>query len=152
MTLWLRLRCHRLGLVADRVGRKTPLMISILWYWICNFIAGFSPSFWSLFLFRAMLGIGMGAEWPAGAALAMETWPVRSRGLMSGICKGRGRWASCSPPVYARVQCHWLARNAVARRLARARCALDSEQRQGAGSLGGEQKTAADRNARSGCR
>src|SRR3974390_1823127 len=76
------------GWLADRVGRKTPLMISILWYSICNFIAGFSPTFWFLFLFRALLGIGMGAEWPAGAALAMETWPIRSRGLMSGILQG----------------------------------------------------------------
>jgi SHS family lactate transporter-like MFS transporter len=30
----------------------------------------------------------MGAEWPAGAALAMEQWPVRSRGLMSGVLQG----------------------------------------------------------------
>jgi SHS family lactate transporter-like MFS transporter len=33
-----------------------------------------------LFLYRGLLGIGMGAEWPVGAALAMEAWPVRSRG------------------------------------------------------------------------
>ena len=79
------------GWLADRIGRKTPLMISILWYSICNFIAGFAPSFWFLFLFRALLGIGMGAEWPAGAALAMEQWPARSRGLMSGILQGS--WA-----------------------------------------------------------
>ena len=63
-------------------------MISILWYSICNFIAGFSPSFWFLFLFRALLGIGMGAEWPAGASLAMESWPARSRGFMSGVLQG----------------------------------------------------------------
>ena len=30
----------------------------------------------------------MGAEWPAGAALAMESWPIRSRGLMSGVLQG----------------------------------------------------------------
>ncbi len=30
----------------------------------------------------------MGAEWPAGASLAMETWPIRSRGLMSGLLQG----------------------------------------------------------------
>jgi MFS transporter, SHS family, lactate transporter len=30
----------------------------------------------------------MGAEWPAGAALAMETWPMRSRGMMGGILQG----------------------------------------------------------------
>ena len=70
------------------MGRKTPLMISILWYSICNFIAGFSPTFSFLFFFRALLGIGMGAEWPAGAALAMESWPARSRGFMSGILQG----------------------------------------------------------------
>src|SRR5208283_4793028 len=55
---------------------------------LCNFIAGFSPTFWFLFLFRALLGFFMGAEWPAGAALAMEQWPIRSRGLMSGVLQG----------------------------------------------------------------
>jgi SHS family lactate transporter-like MFS transporter len=88
-TLWLRLLgATASGWLADRVGRKIPLMISIAWYSVCNFIAGFSPSFWFLFLFRALLGIGMGAEWPAGASLAMESWPARSRGLMSGILQG----------------------------------------------------------------
>ncbi len=70
------------------MGRKAPLMISILWYSLCNFIAGFSPTFAFLFFFRALLGIGMGAEWPAGAALAMESWPTRSRGFMSGVLQG----------------------------------------------------------------
>src|SRR3954471_12617203 len=89
VTLWLRLLgATAAGWMADRWGRRAPLMISILWYSICNFIAGFSPSFFFLFLFRALLGIGMGAEWPAGAALAMESWPARSRGLMSGVLQG----------------------------------------------------------------
>jgi SHS family lactate transporter-like MFS transporter len=89
VTLWLRLvGATASGWLADRIGRKKPLMISILWYSACNFIAGFSPSFLFLFFFRALLGIGMGAEWPAGAALAMETWPIRSRGLMSGLLQG----------------------------------------------------------------
>ena len=39
----------------------------------------------------------MGAEWPAGAALAMETWPARSRGFMSGILQGSWGLASCCP-------------------------------------------------------
>jgi SHS family lactate transporter-like MFS transporter len=30
----------------------------------------------------------MGAEWPAGAALAMEQWPIRTRGFMSGVLQG----------------------------------------------------------------
>src|SRR5207245_5432499 len=55
VTLWLRLvGAVGSGWLADRIGRKTPLMISILWYSICNFIAGFSPTFGFLFLFRAL--------------------------------------------------------------------------------------------------
>ena len=89
LTLWMRLvGAVASGWLADRVGRKLPLMISILWYSICNFIAGFSPNFIFLLVFRTLLGIGMGAEWPAGAALAMETWPIRSRGFMSGVLQG----------------------------------------------------------------
>src|SRR5690348_12509856 len=89
VTLWLRLvGAVGSGWLADRIGRKKPLMISILWYSLANFAAGLSPSFWLLFVFRALLGIGMGAEWPAGAALAMESWPARSRGFMSGVLQG----------------------------------------------------------------
>jgi len=89
LTLWMRLvGAVASGWLADRIGRKTPLMISIFWYSICNFIAGFSPTFVFLLIFRTLLGIGMGAEWPAGAALAMETWPIRSRGFMSGVLQG----------------------------------------------------------------
>jgi SHS family lactate transporter-like MFS transporter len=88
-TLWLRLvGAFASGWLCDRIGRKTPLMISILWYSVCNFAAGFAPSFAFLAFFRIILGIGMGAEWPAGAALAMESWPARSRGLMSGLLQG----------------------------------------------------------------
>src|SRR5437588_10150795 len=81
------------GWLADRIGRKTPLMISIAWYSVCNFLAGLAPSFLLLFLFRALLGIGMGAEWPAGAALAMETWPVRSSGFVVAVMTGS--WGIC---------------------------------------------------------
>jgi SHS family lactate transporter-like MFS transporter len=89
ITLWMRLLgATANGWLADRIGRKIPLMISIAWYSVCNFIAGLAPSFFVLFLFRALLGIGMGAEWPAGAALAMETWPARSRGFMGAVMQG----------------------------------------------------------------
>jgi MFS transporter, SHS family, lactate transporter len=89
ITLWMRLiGAVASGWVGDRLGRRLPLMISILGYSLCNFIAGFSPTFWFLILFRALLGFFMGAEWPAGAALAMESWPLRSRGFMSGILQG----------------------------------------------------------------
>ncbi|HUB11059.1 MAG TPA: MFS transporter [Acetobacteraceae bacterium] len=89
ITLWMRLiGATTSGWLGDRMGRKTPLMIAILGYSLCNFAAGFSPTFLFLFCARAVLGLFMGAEWPAGAALAMETWPQRSRGLMGGLLQG----------------------------------------------------------------
>src|SRR5215469_16381903 len=42
VTLWMRLLgATASGWLADRLGRKTPLMISIVGYSVCNFIAGF---------------------------------------------------------------------------------------------------------------
>jgi SHS family lactate transporter-like MFS transporter len=89
LTMWMRLvGATASGWLADRIGRKKPLMISIACFSICNLLAGLAPTFSLLLLFRAILGIGMGAEWPAGAALAMETWPQRSRGFMGSVLQG----------------------------------------------------------------
>jgi SHS family lactate transporter-like MFS transporter len=89
ITLWMRLiGATGAGWLADRIGRKKPLMIAIAWYSLCNLLAGLAPTFWLLFLFRALLGIGMGAEWPCGAALALEQWPQRSRGFMGSVLQG----------------------------------------------------------------
>lgn len=88
-TLWLRLPgAVMAGWLADRMGRKKPLMISILVYSLSNLAAGLSPSYGVLLLFRATFGLGMGAEWPVGSALAMESWPARSRGFMSAVLQG----------------------------------------------------------------
>jgi MFS family permease len=73
-------------------------MLSILWYSICNFIAGFSPSFTFLFVLRAMFSIGMGAEWPAGASLAMEsTGSLATAGFGA---RSRSAFISALGPTY----------------------------------------------------
>jgi SHS family lactate transporter-like MFS transporter len=102
LTLWMRLvGATASGWLADRIGRKKPLMISIAWFSVCNLLAGLSPSFLWLLVFRTILGIGMGAEWPAGAALAMETWPQRSRGFMGSVLQGSwGLGALLSSALY----------------------------------------------------
>ena len=109
ITLWMRLvGAMASGWLADRMGRKNPLMISIAWYSVANLLAGLAPSFWLLFLFRALMGIGMGAEWPVGAALAMEQWPIRSRGFMSGVLQGSwGLGALLSSAAYGLLY-NWL--------------------------------------------
>ena len=67
------------GHVADRIGRKHALMLSILTYSICSFASGFAPTVAVLALFRFILGLGMGGEWNTGATLVAETWPTHLR-------------------------------------------------------------------------
>ncbi len=76
------------GTWGDRVGRKLPLMISILTFSIFSALSGLAPSFTWFFIFRLLFGLGMGGEWAAGTPLAMESWPQRSRGVASGILQG----------------------------------------------------------------
>src|SRR5205085_10163023 len=67
------------GFLADRVGRKRALMLSILTYSVCSFASGLSTSILMLAIFRFVLGLGMGGEWNTGAALVAETWPTAHR-------------------------------------------------------------------------
>src|ERR1700716_2565099 len=62
------------GFIADRIGRKRALMLSILTYSICSFASGLSTGIVSLAIFRFILGLGMGGEWNTGATLVAETW------------------------------------------------------------------------------
>jgi len=67
------------GFVADRIGRKRALMLSILTYSVCSFASGLSTTILMLAVFRFILGLGMGGEWNTGATLVAETWPTELR-------------------------------------------------------------------------
>ena len=73
------------GLLADRYGRRIPLMINVIFFSVIEVLCGFSPSFTFFLVMRTLYGIGMGGEWGVGASLAMEAAPTRWRGVLSGI-------------------------------------------------------------------
>lgn len=73
------------GWLSDGRGRKYPLMICVLWFSAMTALMPLTSSFKIFVLLRALYGIGMGGYWGVGAALVMETCPVRWRGLFSGI-------------------------------------------------------------------
>ena len=73
------------GLLADRYGRRLPLMIDLVFYSVIEVATAFAPGFTSFLVLRALFGIGMGGEWGVGASLAMEKVPPRLRGLLSGF-------------------------------------------------------------------
>jgi SHS family lactate transporter-like MFS transporter len=76
------------GTLADRYGRKGPILFAIAWYTAFAFLSGLSTSYVMLFTFRGLFGIGMGGMWAAGMPLALEQWPARHRGIASGILQG----------------------------------------------------------------
>src|SRR5271170_5371923 len=73
------------GLLADRYGRRIPLMIDLVFYSIVEVLSGLAPNFTTFLILRALFGIGMGGEWGVGASLAMEKVPARWRGVLSGV-------------------------------------------------------------------
>jgi len=76
------------GTLADKYGRKGPILFAIAWYTGFAFLSGLSTSYVMLFTFRGLFGIGMGGMWAAGMPLALEQWPAKHRGIASGILQG----------------------------------------------------------------
>ncbi len=73
------------GLIADRYGRRIPLMADLVFYSIVEVLSGLAPTYGSFLVLRALFGIGMGGEWGVGASLVMEKVPARLRGVFSGL-------------------------------------------------------------------
>jgi MFS transporter, SHS family, lactate transporter len=73
------------GLLADRYGRRKPLMANVVFFSIVELLCGFAPNYTVFLVLRTIYGIGMGGEWGIGASLAMENAPRRLRGILSGI-------------------------------------------------------------------
>ena len=73
------------GMMADRYGRRRPLMANVVFFAIVELLCGFAPNYSVFLILRMLFGIGMGGEWGVGASLAMEHAPIRWRGALSGI-------------------------------------------------------------------
>ena len=73
------------GLMADRYGRRLPLMLDLVFYSVIEVASGLAPNYTTFLILRCLFGIGMGGEWGVGASLAMEKVPARLRGLLSGF-------------------------------------------------------------------
>jgi MFS transporter, SHS family, lactate transporter len=73
------------GVLADRFGRRLPLMLDVLFYSVVEVLSGLAPGYRSFLILRLLYGIGMGGEWGVGASLALESVPARWRGVLSGL-------------------------------------------------------------------
>jgi SHS family lactate transporter-like MFS transporter len=73
------------GMMADRLGRRIPLMLNVVFYALISVLCGLAPSYGAFLVLRMLFGIGMGGEWGVGASLALESASPRLRGLLSGL-------------------------------------------------------------------
>lgn len=95
------------GFVADRIGRTRALSLSILIYCVCTGLCAFVHTVPQLAVCRMLLGLGMGGEWAAGAALVAETWPMEHRAKALGLVQSA--WAvgyALAALVYGLVMPH----------------------------------------------
>ena len=73
------------GALADRFGRRRPLIACVLYFSAVTLLSAFAPNYATFVILRALYGIGMGGYWGVGASWAVESAPLRRRGLSSGL-------------------------------------------------------------------
>ncbi len=96
------------GLLADRYGRRLPLMANVIYFAVIEVLCGFATNYPTFLVLRILFGIGMGGEWGVGSSLAMESAPPRWRGMFSGILQSGYSWGYLLAAVAARVILpHW---------------------------------------------
>ncbi len=76
------------GTLADRYGRRKPLMAVVAYFSLIEVLSGLAPTYAIFLVLRLLYGIGMGGFWGVGASLTLESAPGRWRGLLSGLLQG----------------------------------------------------------------
>jgi MFS family permease len=99
------------GFIADRIGRKKALMLSILTYSVCSLGSGLSTSMVTLVFFRFVLGLGMGGEWNTGATLVAETWPTHLRAKAISLVQSSWAWGLAAAALVAGNVLKWTGNN-----------------------------------------
>ena len=72
-----------LGNLTDRFGRKAMYVIDLLAFVIFAALTAFSQDVWQLIIFRFLLGIGIGADYPISATIVSEFASKKGRGKLS---------------------------------------------------------------------
>lgn len=73
------------GILADKIGRKKSLTLSIFTYSFFTLLTGFVRNLWELMIVRLLTGFGVGGEWATGMTLVTEFSPPDIRGKIVGI-------------------------------------------------------------------
>ncbi len=83
------------GRITDRLGRKKLFMVTLALYLVASAIAGLSPTYWFLLVFRFFAGAGIGGEYAAINAAIDELIPSHYRGRVDIAINGT-YWAGAA--------------------------------------------------------
>ncbi|MCI0704601.1 MAG: MFS transporter [Planctomycetia bacterium] len=73
------------GSLADRIGRKPTMALTILFYSVFSGLTYFATELWQVAVLRFLVALGVGGEWAVAAALVAEMFPSKARAHASGI-------------------------------------------------------------------
>src|SRR5439155_7447041 len=96
------------GSMADRIGRKPAMALTILFYSIFSGMTFFASNVWQVAVLRFLVAMGVGGEWAVAAALVAEVFPARARSRASGIFHATsvmGTWLAAGAGLL--VGSHW---------------------------------------------
>jgi MFS family permease len=68
------------GILADYIGRKRSMMLTILAYSALTGLSALSWDWVSFAVLRFLVGLAIGSEWATGASITAELWPDHARG------------------------------------------------------------------------
>lgn len=68
------------GMAADKWGRRTVVLVTLLVFSAGSALCGLAPNYESLLIFRFITGVGLGGELPVVTTLASEFSSIKTRG------------------------------------------------------------------------
>jgi putative MFS transporter len=80
------------GMAADKWGRRTVVMWTLIIYGIASGLSGFSVNYTMLLILRFCTGFGLGGELPAASTLVSEYSPTKIRGRNVIILESFWAW------------------------------------------------------------
>jgi ACS family hexuronate transporter-like MFS transporter len=96
------------GYLADHIGSRRCLIISMVWWSTANLLHSLAGSWGQLVFLRALLGMGEACFYPAAIKVISEIFPSkdRSRGV-SFLVLGMGLGITLAPPLVAFLSFHF---------------------------------------------
>ena len=73
------------GIFLDAVGTRIGLAVAVVWWSLVNILTGFASSIFGFIVFRFMLGIGEGFNWPGASKAVAEWFPGEERSIAVAI-------------------------------------------------------------------